>query len=229
MAIAALGAVKLPLAHWLPMPLGAAPTEAWAVVSYNVQMLVQVLLAAALIVSMHKERAALQYYDESVRDPMTGVYNRRFFQQRAAEWNMQASRQRAVLYLDIDHFKSINDRFGHELGDAVIVQVAQVARRTLRKRDWIFRFGGEEFVCVLPDTGLEDAVATAERLRQAFQAMTGQVLGRPVGGTISIGVAASGEARDIEQLLAVADRRLYAAKETGRNRVVARDADPTAR
>ncbi|MCE7032466.1 GGDEF domain-containing protein [Lysobacter sp. GX 14042] len=222
MVIAALGAIRLVLAHWTPQPLGAAPTETWTVVSYNVQVLVQVLLATALIVSMHKERAALRYYDESVRDPMTGLYNRRFFQQRAAEWNRQAARQRAVLYFDIDRFKRINDRFGHELGDSVIVAAARVARGTLRKGDWVFRFGGEEFVCVLPDAGLEEATASAERFRQAFAAAAMEVDGQPVGASVSVGVAASGgKAVDIETLLSEADRRLYAAKAAGRNRVVA--------
>lgn len=224
MAVTALALVKLPFAHWLPQPLGGAPSATWAVVVYNVQILVQVLLAAGLAVSMHKERAALQVYHQSIRDPMTGLYNRRFFEQRAAEWDARGpTRRRAVLYFDIDHFKRINDRFGHTLGDAVIVEAAQVAQRTLRKGDWIFRFGGEEFVCVLPDTGLDEARASAERLREAFSVAAAQVHGHRVGATISIGVAAFVDGGGIEQLLAEADRRLYAAKAAGRNRVVAGD------
>jgi diguanylate cyclase (GGDEF)-like protein len=218
---AALAALAAVLAHWLPQPLGAAPTQTWAVVFYNVRILLHVLLASALLVAMHKEREALRYYDDSVRDPMTGLYNRRFFQQRAEEWRDRGARRRSVLFFDIDHFKRINDRHGHRLGDAVIVLAAQVARRSLRKGDWIFRFGGEEFVCVLPDTDLAQACALAERLRLAFMAQAREVEGRRLDATISIGVATSiGGIPPVEALVAQADRMLYRAKAAGRNRTV---------
>ncbi|MBN6151240.1 GGDEF domain-containing protein [Xanthomonas sp. AmX2] len=216
---AALSALAAVFAHWLPAPLGAAPTQTWAVVFYNVRILLHVLLAGALLMAMHKERDALRYYDDSVRDPMTGLYNRRFFQQRSQQWQDSGGRHRSVLFFDIDHFKRINDGHGHRIGDAVIVLAAQAAQRTLRKGDWIFRFGGEEFVCVLPDTGLAEANATAERLRLAFMADAREVEGRPVAATISIGVASSvGGVPRVDALVAEADRMLYRAKADGRNR-----------
>ncbi|UYB50801.1 GGDEF domain-containing protein [Xanthomonas sp. AM6] len=218
---AALSGLAAVFAHWLPQPLGAAPTQTWAVVFYNVRILLHVLLASALLVAMHKERDALRYYDDSVRDPMTGLYNRRFFQQRAEQWHDRGARHRSVLFFDIDHFKRINDRHGHRLGDAVIVLAAQVAWRSLRKGDWIFRFGGEEFVCVLPDTDLAQASAMAERLRLAFMAEARDVEGRRIDATISIGVATSvGGVPPVEALVAEADRMLYRAKAAGRNRAV---------
>ncbi|QNH21731.1 Diguanylate cyclase, GGDEF domain [Xanthomonas sp. GW] len=218
---AGLAALAVAFAHWLPQPLGAAPAQTWAVVFYNVRILLHVLLASALLVAMHKERDALRYYDDSVRDPMTGLYNRRFFEQRAEQWRDRGARRRSVLFFDIDHFKRINDRHGHRLGDAVIVLAAQVAQRSLRKGDWIFRFGGEEFVCVLPDTDLAQANAMAERLRLAFMADAREVEGRRIDATISIGVATSvGGVPRIDALVAEADRMLYRAKAAGRNRVV---------
>ncbi|MBB4126038.1 diguanylate cyclase (GGDEF)-like protein [Xanthomonas translucens] len=225
---AALSALAMVFAHWLPQPLGAAPTQTWAVVFYNVRILLHVLLASALLVAMHKERDALRYYDDSVRDPMTGVYNRRFFQQRSEQWRDSGTRQRSVLFFDIDHFKRINDRHGHRLGDTVIVLAAQVAQRSLRKGDWIFRFGGEEFVCVLPDTDLRQANAMAERLRLAFMAAARDVEGRRIDATISIGVATSvGGVPQVDALVAEADRMLYRAKAAGRNRAASSsDDDP---
>jgi diguanylate cyclase (GGDEF)-like protein len=220
----ALAVLALPFTVWLPQPLGAAPAETWAVVFFNAQILIEVLLASALMVTMSKERAALQLYEASIRDPLSNLYNRRFLEDRKAAWqrgDRSNGRSRALIYFDIDHFKRINDRLGHAIGDQVIVLAARVAEDSLRKKDWVFRLGGEEFLCVLPDVDHAGAVEAAERLRAAFEQAARAIGEEPVNATLSAGVAAgTGGNPDFDTLLAVADDHLYAAKQSGRNRVV---------
>lgn len=221
---AALAVISLPFAAWLPQPLGAAGTETWAVAALNAHIVLAVLLASALMVSMGKERTALEFYEASIRDPLTTLYNRRFLEQRKNSWqrsDLQEGRLRAIIYFDIDHFKRINDQFGHGLGDQVIVLAAQVAQRSVRKKDWVFRIGGEEFLCVLPDCGAREAKATAERLRANFADAARIVGEQSIDATLSAGVAVGSKGRtEMDELIKLADHRLYLAKQQGRNRVV---------
>ncbi len=124
------------------------------------------------------------------------------------------------MVFDIDHFKSINDRFGHQNGDKVIILAAQAAEATLRKHDKVFRIGGEEFVCLLPDTSPQEAYDAAERVRLVFQEIAATVNGEQMDATISIGVAASDGSLAADQVMARADAALYEAKRSGRNRTV---------
>jgi predicted signal transduction protein with EAL and GGDEF domain len=157
----ALNAVRIPFVSILPAPLGAAPTEAWSVVIYNLEAVILVLLASVFMIVLSRERMSSRNYGLALRDAMTNVYNRRAYHE-----HMQALGTNgeglvppyALLVLDIDRFKSINDRFGHQLGDKVIVLAAQTAEAALRKHDSVFRLGGEEFACLLPDTGLLEAL-----------------------------------------------------------------------
>jgi diguanylate cyclase (GGDEF)-like protein len=125
-----------------------------------------------------------------------------------------------VLLIDLDHFKSINDRFGHAIGDRVLEVFSETARKSVRSTDLLGRLGGEEFAAVLTDTSRDKAAAVAERIRLAFVSAAQDVDGRPVGATISIGLAYCEEAAfDVPELLAQSDQALYFAKEHGRNRV----------
>jgi diguanylate cyclase (GGDEF)-like protein len=125
-----------------------------------------------------------------------------------------------VLLIDLDHFKSINDRFGHALGDRVLEIFTDSARQSVRASDLIGRLGGEEFAAVLTNTSKDTALAVAERIRECFAAAALEVESRPVGATVSIGlVHYEGAALDIAELLAQADQALYVAKERGRNRI----------
>jgi len=129
-------------------------------------------------------------------------------------------RPTAVLLIDLDHFKSINDRFGHALGDRVLEIFSDAARQSVRVSDLIGRLGGEEFAAVLYDTSRDKAVAVAERMRETFARMAQEVDGRPVCATVSVGIVHCEEAAlDVPELLAQADQALYFAKESGRNRV----------
>lgn len=162
--------------------------------------------------------------DLAAMDELTGVPNRRFGQERFNETVAQTSRDGStfsVLVVDIDHFKAFNDTFGHEAGDVVLREFATTIALRLRARDVVYRYGGEEFVMILPDTDLNGAVVVAERLRRNVEALRVRWQDQDLKVTASIGVAdwARVEIDAPEDLIASADRALYAAKEAGRNRV----------
>src|SRR5262245_46897215 len=156
---------------------------------------------------------------------MTGMFNRLHFLALAEiEWSRYQRHWRpmSLIMLDIDRFKSINDDFGHYAGDQVIVQVADICRKQKRKSDIVARFGGEEFLTLLPETKLSAAQRLAERLRRRVEAQDCSFWSGVTTATISVGVAEADRAMgDIFDLIKVADRALYMAKSSGRNRVCA--------
>jgi len=156
-------------------------------------------------------------------DPLTGVCNRRhFFALAEAEWTRFQRHERplSMLMIDIDHFKAINDRLGHDTGDKAIVHVAELCRATKREGDILARVGGEEFALLLPETSCKDAAVVAERLRGLVaDADTAHARKLP-RMTISVGVAeAGGEVNSVPKLMKCADGALYEAKRRGRDRV----------
>ncbi len=166
-------------------------------------------------------------------DGLTGVHNRRYFDHRSLIEFSQAVRHRyplACLFLDIDHFKAINDRHGHPVGDEVLRQVGGLILRSLRTGDLAARYGGEEFVVLLPRTDLAGACEVAERIRLMVQeAPFVTPEGGTVGATLSAGLAMlSPGATSFAELLSAADRALYEAKRGGRNRTVADAASESA-
>jgi diguanylate cyclase (GGDEF)-like protein len=156
---------------------------------------------------------------------LTGVANRRGFLQAGERLMVRtrfARRPAALLLFDLDHFKSINDRFGHHVGDAVISAFCQLVTSLLRPTDLFGRIGGEEFANLLPNIERQDALVLAERVRAAFEATHHTVAPHPFAATVSVGVAISDDASiDLSALLTAADQALYRAKEAGRNRVEA--------
>jgi diguanylate cyclase (GGDEF)-like protein len=160
----------------------------------------------------------------SQTDGLTHLYNRRHFEEQFAAEFARAQRYHtplSLLMLDVDHFKNINDTRGHPAGDQVLREVAQAARTTLRDVDLVARYGGEEIVALLPNTGPADAQRAAERVRQAVEAIRVEHPKGPIGVTASLGLAwfPSGEIADHEALVRAADVALYRAKHSGRNRV----------
>ncbi|MBV9456337.1 MAG: diguanylate cyclase [Bradyrhizobium sp.] len=157
-------------------------------------------------------------------DSMTGLYNRRHFMVLSgAEWGRFQRYQRplSMLMLDIDHFKSVNDRYGHAVGDEAIISVAAACQRGKRNSDIAGRLGGEEFAILLPETDAEQALVVAERIRESVAAHFLSVHKVRFNVTVSVGIAsASISMSGIEALLRAADEALYQAKEAGRNRVV---------
>ncbi|MGE5470412.1 MAG: GGDEF domain-containing protein [Bacteroidota bacterium] len=176
-----------------------------------------------ILVANERLRVDLEFM--ATRDPMTGALNRRaFFGRAEVEWaRRQRTRQPlAAITSDIDFFKKVNDTHGHHVGDLVIKDFCRRTGQMLRIPDVLARFGGEEFVILLPDTGLAEAKQVAERIRKEIQKQP--VKGLPTY-TVSLGVAVAQAGSDkpesVEALLAVADQKLYQAKERGRNRVEA--------
>lgn len=177
-----------------------------------------------LLLAMIRERAEACYRCAATTDDLSGLANRRAFTERTNRSIARLVRddgRLAVLLFDLDHFKSINDRFGHSVGDAAIRRFAETLSGLVRPTDVIGRIGGEEFAAFLPGADAKTAEKCAERIREAF-ARTGRTIDRlDVGATVSIGVtAARARGTSLDQLLADADRALYAAKAAGRDRVV---------
>lgn len=173
-----------------------------------------------------EEEHLLRMMAAVLRDPLTGVHNRRSFDERLSSECAASRRHKRPLSLmlaDIDDFKKINDRLGHLTGDRVLRRVAETLRRNVRQEDTVFRYGGEEFAVLARETPLDGAVMLAERLRKAVSVMDAG----GVTATVSIGVAELDGGQPNEGLIACADRRLYLAKQHGKNRVVALDAPPT--
>jgi diguanylate cyclase (GGDEF)-like protein len=187
---------------------------------FLVGFVTSIMLAFGLIV-MTTERLQTDLRRQATVDPLTQLFNRRaFFEaaERALKRTRIGEQQITLVLLDLDHFKAINDTYGHSFGDQVLVQFAETLRGNLRPQDILARFGGEEFVCLLPETGLRAGVGLAERLRLAVEAAS---TGRDGPGyTVSIGVAEDSDT-NLDGLIHKADTALYQAKRDGRNRVVA--------
>ena len=168
------------------------------------------------------------YRNAASTDPLTGLLNRRAFLESALSLcARQAKRGQPVtmLMLDLDHFKSINDRFGHAIGDEVLRVFADVARSSMRGSDIVGRLGGEEFAAIVAEP-MEWPRRIAERLRAGFEAAGIPIGEQAIGATVSIGAATSHEpVTDIDALIARADAALYRAKHDGRNRVHAAEDD----
>lgn len=163
-------------------------------------------------------------YASATRDALTGAHNRRWFDEAAARelaFSKRHDRPLALVLVDIDHFKRVNDTFGHPAGDAVLRTVGEIVIRTVRREDAVARYGGEELAILLRDTNLVDAATCAERVRSAIAAARVDYESNIIQVTASFGVAVV-RGRDCASptdLVRLADERLYSAKERGRNRV----------
>jgi len=175
--------------------------------------------------TLQLEKAMGALKELSVTDGLTSCYNRLFFNERMPREMQRATRyERAlsVLFCDIDFFKSVNDQYGHSVGDAVLIAFAQTLKRELRAEiDWLVRYGGEEFLVILPETDLNAALEVAERMRLAVQNELSVLLldGKQLRITASFGVAQKQEKDSVESLVQRADQWLYFSKTNGRNQV----------
>jgi len=179
-------------------------------------------LLCALIYPLRNALTYRRAVERALRDPLTGVQNRAALT-AAVEREVDASRRHgtplAMLVFDIDHFKRINDNYGHSYGDDVLRAVAHTAQSTIRRCDQLFRYGGEEFVVLASYTDQEGARQLAERIRRDIEAI-GSVGGRDVCITVSLGVALIPPGETADDLFDRADQALYRAKQGGRNRTV---------
>jgi len=169
------------------------------------------------------ERLQVELREQATRDSLTGLFNRRYLQTTLEREWARCEREQlplSVLLLDIDHFKQVNDRFGHAVGDQVLVRLGQMLQQMSRREDLACRYGGEEFLLLLPGMGLDEAYERAQQLRLAFAHLQMQAQEQAIPLSLSIGVAASpAHASAPEALIHRADLALYSAKAQGRNRV----------
>jgi diguanylate cyclase (GGDEF)-like protein len=178
---------------------------------------------------MANERLRNRYAKLALTDELTELPNRRFFLEQGDRLSRRALMDAApacVLLMDLDHFSSVNDRFGHAGGDQALVAFAALLRRAMRPTDLVARYGGEEFSAFLVGADLQEGARTAERLRKALDALSIEVRGQVIKSTVSIGVAALKEG-DLRAAIRKADEALYQAKSLGRNQIaVAPDRNP---
>lgn len=177
------------------------------------------------LTDVREERLLRKLYESSTRDALTGAYNRLHFEERLRSEVAYAIRHQAqasLVLIDLDHFKKVNDTYGHPAGDAVLKLSADACMRALRTEDVFARFGGEEFAVVLRNIELKGAARLADRLRASVSAAPVEFDGHRIPVTLSAGAAslACCRSQSAEELVATADRRLYSAKQQGRNRIV---------
>jgi diguanylate cyclase (GGDEF)-like protein len=227
--------VGAPPENYLCMPLTAhgdtlgilyvecSPDEDMSHIEAKMEALKSIVKVAAVFFGSLNLRARLE--NQSIRDGLTNLFNRHFMEISLDREIRRAARGRtelAVLMIDVDYFKHFNDTFGHEAGDYVLREAAEVFRNTVRAEDIICRYGGEEFVIIFPETGAESAKMRAEEIRKRIQRLQLRFRGENLRETtVSIGIAVYPEAgNSLVELLRNADRALYAAKNCGRNCVV---------
>jgi diguanylate cyclase (GGDEF)-like protein len=199
-----------------------ALTSAWLTV-LSVEALLFTIAAAFVLLAMAKERNEQGHKTAAMIDPLTGLANRRAFEQEAEQITRRQialNRPVAVFLIDLDHFKAINDNFGHATGDCVLQLFAEVCAANLRSTDLVGRLGGEEFAVLLSDANHDNAFMVAERIRSAFATAAMMADDHMIGATISIGISIIQDPdQNLAILLAQADQALYQAKARGRNRV----------
>jgi diguanylate cyclase (GGDEF)-like protein len=219
--------MPIPLASVLPADGGVLNLASGWVAVFVLETMLYLIGTAFIMLLITKERMVRIHKAAALTDTMTGLFNRRGFVEAAHQlMARQAKRGEpvSVLMFDLDHFKSINDSFGHAVGDDALRLFASIIGTTMRANDVIARFGGEEFVAMLPGT-MTEAVGAAERVRLAFEAAALEMEEGRLGATVSIGVASGQPGADIDTLIGNADAALYRAKLSGRNRVEQADED----
>jgi diguanylate cyclase (GGDEF)-like protein len=210
-------------AAFTPFPVGTGAVDSTWLGVFTLIVFAHTAFAALLFFSMTRERREAEQRGFALSDPLTGLLNRRAFIdycERLARRRTGLNTATALLVLDLDHFKQVNDQFGHEAGDRILEAFSSVAETSMRPSDQLFRMGGEEFCFVLPETTLADAIGVAERVRTTFEAMEVETSMGPAKATVSIGIAATAFTVGLDVLLAAADAAVYEAKARGRNRVV---------
>ncbi len=199
---------------------------------------VTVMLYTGSAIHHLRERTEKQYMDLqealelnkklAITDELTGLYNRRYFMEKMAQQKALSERDDSdfvLCFCDLDHFKQINDTFGHHTGDVVLQKFSEILKSSIREVDYAARFGGEEFVCLLVNTDIEKAIKVAERIREILADYNFSDIAPSLHATVSIGLSNFKQSNTIQETLMNADNRMYQAKHLGRNKVVASDDD----
>jgi two-component system cell cycle response regulator len=174
------------------------------------------------------EESLKRVEEMAATDPLTGLYNRRHFSKVLEQLFAEAQRHEKELscvMIDLDGYKQLNDSFGHQVGDQLLVNAGKVICANMRRMDVAARYGGDEFVLLLPQAGPAESQTVAERIREEFRSASAGLLRRPLGVTMSIGIGSMSISRPAgaDQLVALADSALYCAKEAGRDRIKSAD------
>ncbi|MBZ5571034.1 MAG: diguanylate cyclase [Acidobacteriia bacterium] len=201
---------------------GGGSTTPWTEERMDSTQRLAMTAAGQVALSLASLRLREALRDLSIRDPLTGLFNRRFMEESLERELQRATRRKhpvSVLFLDLDHFKKFNDTFGHDAGDLVLRSVAELFRNFFRSDDIICRFGGEEFAIILPESAAQHAVARANHLREEVKQLKLRYNGQALDTvTVSIGIATFPEhGLTSDELLRVADRCLYQSKKSGRD------------
>lgn len=206
---------------------GLVGKSGWVAV-FAIELVLYSMGTAFIIFMLVSERTLNAHKAAAAIDPLTGLFNRRGFSEatsRMIEREAKAGRPVSVLIFDIDHFKSINDRFGHPTGDEILKLFSNVVTNSLRLTDLVGRIGGEEFAAMLP-CSVDEAACVADRVREAFATCGVAIDDAPLDTTVSIGVSGGPAGTELDVLLASADTALYQAKRAGRNRVEVATEEP---
>ena len=215
-------------------------------IEINLELMQLLAFASTITVMMYtgssihrlRERTKRQYVDLqealelnkrlAITDDLTGLFNRRYFMEQLAQQKALCERDDSdfvVFYCDLDHFKHINDTFGHHTGDLVLQKFSEILKSSIREIDYAARFGGEEFVCLLVNTDVNNAKKVTERIRSSLASYNFSDIAPSLNSTVSIGIANFKQFKTIQETLMSADNRMYRAKEMGRNRVVSTNED----
>jgi len=231
-SIALVFAARIPLIPFAPFPFGALPMEVSWVAAFNLLIFFHTILLAVLLVAISKERLEFEQRTKAQTDPLTGALNRRAFMVRGRRLVLRHKKNGeplCLLFIDIDRFKALNDRYGHLGGDDVLMKFVSVVNDNIRPTDFLFRVGGEEFCCLLPHTRTEQALRVAERIRQQLEESAVDIAGAQVKVTVSLGIASTETfGYEVDVLVRRADMAVYAAKRQGRNKVVVATDDEAA-
>jgi diguanylate cyclase (GGDEF)-like protein len=223
-SLSAFFASRIALVGLAPYPFGALPMQSNWLAAFGLVLILHTIILAVLIVAMSRERLEREQKLKAQTDLLTGALNRHAFVaygERLILRHETAGKPLCLLLFDLDQFKSLNDRFGHAGGDAILRQFVAIARENIRPGDLLFRLGGDEFCCLLPDTNMAQACEIAERARVRIAAASMDFAGFRVKVTASIGIASAETfGYTLEVLLHEADMAVYDAKRQGRNKVV---------
>lgn len=217
-------ASRIALVEIAPFPFGAQPMQSNWLAVFSLILVLHTIVLAVLILTMTRERLEHEQMLKAQTDLLTGAFNRRAFLaygERLIMRHRVAKKPLCLLLFDLDQFKELNDRFGHVGGDQFLMSFVAVACKNIRPGDFLFRLGGDEFCCLLPETDPREALAIAERMRKRIEATTIRVADEPVKVTASVGIASTESfGYSLDALVREADLATYAAKRQGKNKVV---------
>ena len=167
----------------------------------------------------------------AITDDLTGLYNRHYFMDELSKQKAISEREESdfvLCFCDLDHFKNINDKYGHQTGDIVLQKFSEILKSSIREIDCAARFGGEEFVCLLVNTDIENAIKVSERIRKSLADFNFNDIAPSLQATVSIGMSNFKQFNTLQETLMIADHRMYRAKHLGRNQVVSSDEEEKA-